>query len=258
MSHSEVLSILPSEFDLLETPPAKLFYRGHSSLLDLRKVSIVGARKAYPYSRAVTQKLASELSKRDVCVVSGGAMGIDALSHEGAYPNTIAVLANGLDIIYPKVNKKLLEKMSQSALLLSEYEDGVEARNYSFVHRNRLVVALGEVLVVAQADLHSGSMRSVEFALQMGKKIYVLPHRLGESEATMKLLHEGKAELITDIEAFADMFGSVAEISDDFILFCSKGVSYEEALAYDSQKLFEYELLGKIKVSSGKVVLGDL
>jgi len=254
MTYSEVLNNLPSEFDLLETPPTKLFYRGKISLLNLRKVSIVGARKAYPYSRAVTQKLASELSKRDVCVVSGGAMGIDALSHEGAFPNTIAVLANGLDIIYPKVNKKLLQKMSQEALLLSEYEDGIEARTYSFVHRNRLVVALGEVLVVAQADLNSGSMRSIEYALQMGKKIYVLPQRLGESQGTMQLLHEGKAELITDIEAFSDMFGSVGQTTDDFLHFCSKGVSYEEALAYDSPKLFEYELLGKIKVIKGKVM----
>jgi len=255
VNYSEVLKNLPSEFNLLENPPASIFYRGDPSLLTARKVSIIGARKAYPYSRNMTQSLASELSKRGVCVVSGGAMGIDALAHEGAYPNTIAVLANGLDIHYPKVNKNLLQKMSESALLLSEYEDGEEARNYSFVHRNRLVVALGEVLVVAQADLNSGSMRSVEFALQMQKKIYVLPHRLGESEATMKLLDEGKAELITDIKKFADRFGSYMECSDPFLQLCSNNPSYEEARSFDALKLFEYELSGKIKVINGKVQL---
>jgi len=255
MASSEVLKELPSEFNLFETPPVSMFYRGNPSLLSARKVSIVGARKAYAYSRNITQNLASELSKRGVCVISGGAMGIDALAHEGAYPNTIAVLANGLDIVYPKVNKKLLQKISDNALLLSEYEDGIKARPYSFVHRNRLVVALGEVLVVAQADLDSGSMRSVEFALQMGKKIYVLPHRLGESEATMQLLHEGKAELITDIKAFADKFGRCAEEEDPFLSFCSRMPSYDEVLAYDAQKLFEYELLGKIKILNGKIVV---
>jgi len=255
MQSSEVLPALPSEFTQLQKTPEKIFYRGESSLLDLRKVSIVGSRKAYPYSRSIVNALATELAKRDVCVVSGGAMGIDAIAHTGAYPKTIAVLANGLDIVYPKVNKRLLEDMASSALLLSEYDDGVEARPYSFVHRNRLVVALGEVLVVAQADLNSGSMRSVEFALELGKKIYVLPHRLGESEGSMRLLGEGKASLITDIRAFADIFGQAKEISDAFLEFCRQSPSYEEALSFDAQKLFEYELQGKVKVVHGKVTL---
>jgi len=251
MQYSEVLSELPSEFSVLDKSPDKIFYRGNLSLLNAKKVSIVGARKAFPYSRHQTQALASELSKRGVCVVSGGAMGIDSLAHEGAYPNTIAVLANGLDIVYPKVNKKLFEKMSKEGLLLSEYEDGEEARAYRFVHRNRLVVALGEVLVVAQADLNSGSMRSVEFALETGKKIYVLPHRLGESEGTMQLLHDGKAELITNVKSFAENFGNCVNDMDEFLSFCSKGPSYEEAIAFDNTKTFEYELLGKIKVVNG-------
>lgn len=253
MLNSEVLTPLPCEFASLENPPDNIFYRGDLSLLSLTKVSIVGSRKAYPYSKNIVHSLASELAKRNVCVVSGGAMGIDALAHEGAYPHTIAVLANGLDIVYPKVNKKLLQKMSEKSLLLSEYEDGVEARAYSFVLRNRLVVALGDVLVVAQADKNSGSMRSVEFALETGKKIYVLPHRLGESEGTMQLLNEGKAELITDIKAFADLFGSCIESRDEFLNFCSTSPTYEEALAFDPQKLFEYELLGKIKVLKGNI-----
>jgi len=253
MPNSERLNVLPSEFNDLESPVSTLYFKGDTSLLKAQKVSIVGARKAYSYSRSMTQMLASELSKREVCVVSGGAMGIDAIAHEGAYPRTIAILANGLDIVYPKVNKKLLHKMSENALLLSEYEDGIEARSYSFVHRNRLVVALGEVLVVAQADLDSGSMRSVEFALEMNKKIYVLPQRIGESEGTMKLLDEGKAELITDIKKFANLFGTYEEIGDPFIQFCSQGPSYEEARGFDAQKLFEYELSGKIQIVNGRV-----
>jgi DNA processing protein len=203
----------------------------------------------------MTHNLALALSKRNVCVVSGGAMGVDAIAHEGAFPNTIAVLANGLDIIYPKVNKKLLEKIASESLLLSEYRDGEEARAYTFVERNRIVVALGEVLVIAQADLDSGSMRSAEFALKTGKKIYVLPHRLGESRGTMRLLQEGQAELITDIDTFADMFGEYHQESDPFLLFCAQTPTYDEALRFDGQKLFEYELSGKIRVAEGKIYL---
>ncbi len=255
MQTSEVLTFSPSEFSSLKKNPEKIFYRGNTDLLSLRKVSIVGSRKAYAYSRAAVQTLAGELAKRNVCVISGGAMGIDAAAHTGAYPKTIAVLANGLDIVYPKVNKRLLEDMAQNSLLLSEYSDGIEAKPYSFVQRNRLVVALGEVLVVAQADLDSGSMRSVEYALEMGKSIYVLPHRLGESEGSMRLLQEGKASLITDINAFADIFGKIETGDDVFLEFCSCSPSYEEVLDYDAQKLFEYELQGKVKVVQGRVVV---
>lgn len=255
MRETERLNPLPCVFENLQTPPQQIFYRGNLSLMELPKVSIVGSRKSYPYSRSIVHALASELSRRNVCVVSGGAMGIDAIAHEGAYPKTIAVLANGLDIVYPKVNKHLLNKISCDGLLLSEYEDGMEAKPYSFVHRNRLVVALGEVLIVAQADAESGSMRSVEFALQMGKKIYVLPHRLGESAGTMQLLREGKAELITDIESFADLFGKAGKSNDEFLDFCASSPSYDEALACNAQKLFEYELSGKIKVLNGRVSL---
>jgi len=255
MAPSQSLSPLPCELSGLESPVNRLYYIGNTSLLSAPKVSIVGARKAYPYTRMMTHNLALALNKRDVCVVSGGAMGVDAIAHEGAFPNTIAVLANGLDIIYPKVNKKLLEKIASDSLLLSEYRDGEEARGYTFVERNRIVVALGEVLVISQADLDSGSMRSAEFALQTGKKIYVLPHRLDESKGTMKLLKEGQAELITDIDAFADMFGEYDQEADPFLAFCAQTPSYDEALRFDGQKLFEYELSGKIKVAEGKVYL---
>ena len=251
---SQVLEELPCELQKLSTPVKQLYFRGDISLLESTKVSIVGARKAYPYSRSITHRLSIALAKRGVCVVSGGAMGIDAISHEAAFPHTIAVLANGLDISYPKVNKKLLQKMSESSLLLSEYEDGFKARAYTFVQRNRIVVALGDVLVISQADIDGGSMRSAELALKMGKKIYVLPHRLGESSGTMKLLEDKNAELITDIDAFADMFGQIKEeIKDEFLRFCTKMPTYEEALSFNAQKLFEYEIMGKIKVTNGVV-----
>jgi len=155
MAPSQSLFPLPCELSGLESPVNTLYYRGNPSLLSSTKVSIVGARKAYPYTRMMTHNLALALSKRNVCVVSGGAMGVDAIAHEGAFPNTIAVLANGLDIIYPKVNKKLLEKIALDSLLLSEYPDGEEARGYTFVALNRIVVTLGEVLVISQVDLDS-------------------------------------------------------------------------------------------------------
>ena len=187
--------------DVMKKYPSKLYYEGNLALLKAKKVSIVGTRKPSKYSRDLTFKLSSALSKVGVCVVSGGAMGIDAVAHKGASScNTIAVLPCGIDIKYPSINKNLLLDIEQNGLLLSQFDVSFRATPWSFVVRNELVVALGDVLVVAEAELKSGSMRSVEFALKMGKEIFVFPQRVGESGATNKLLLEGKAKAIYDID----------------------------------------------------------
>lgn len=239
--------------------PEPLFYRGNLAILERKKVSIVGSRQPNQYARHKTQEIASKLAKIGCCVVSGGAIGVDAIAHRAAgATNTIMVAATGADKHYPAINAKLIEEIEQEGLVLSQFADGVGATKYSFVLRNELVVALGEVLVVSYADLDSGTMRSVEFARKMGKKIYVLPHRLGESDGTNSLLHKGYAEGIYDIDAFVSIFGeqqkSVRE-EDEFLAFCSKNPSYEDAIARFGQRLFEAELLGEIVVKNGLIEL---
>ena len=161
-------------------------------------------------------------------------MGVDAIAHEGAgEENTIAVVANGLDIRYPAINKNLIERIENRGLILSQFDDGFKATGWSFVVRNELVVALGDILVVTQADINNGSMRSVEYALQMGKEIFVLPQRLDESFGTNQLLNEKKAKTIHDIESFASRFGqSVGEDvkKDDFFYFCQNNPSFDESI----------------------------
>jgi len=239
--------------------PQTLYGEGNEALLKQKKVSIVGARKTSKYARELTHKLASTLANAGVCVVSGGAMGVDAIAHLGAGSHhTIAVLPCGINIKYPAVNKNLLEEIEKNGLLLSQFEPDFRATPWSFVVRNELVVALGEVLVVAEAELGSGSMRSIEFALKMGKEIFVFPHRLGESSATNKLLQEGKAEVIYDIDSFVSRFGEVAgkvSESDDFLLFCKTTPTYDTALEKFPHRVFEAELSGEIEVKNGKVFL---
>lgn len=127
--------------------------------------------------------------------------------------------------------------------------------NYLEIHRNEIVVALGECLIVAEADLNSGSMRSVEFALKMQKDIYVFPHRLGESEGTNTLLKEGLAKPLFDIDKFVSMFGKVEENEEDELLeFCKNAdKTYDEVLSKFGEAVFEYELLGKIEIIDGKI-----
>ncbi|MFT5660389.1 MAG: DNA processing protein [Sulfurimonas sp.] len=254
----KVIDKIP-ELSLMKKYPKELFFSGNISLLQKTKISIVGTRKPSKYTREQTQKLASLLSRHNICVVSGGAMGVDAVAHAGATSsNTIAVLPCGIDIKYPSVNKNLLSDIEMNGLLLSQFEVGFKSRPWSFVTRNELVVALGDVLVVAEADIGSGSMRSVEYALSMGKEIYVLPQRLGESNATNELLESGRAKAIYDIEVFVSIFsgGEVGiESNDPFLEYCKTSPSYEDALAKFPTRVFEAELNGEVEIVNARIIL---
>ena len=256
---SQILSSHIPQLEAMKKYPSELFYKGDLDLLHRPKVSIVGTRKPSNYTRQFTYSLAKALASRGVCVVSGAAMGVDAIAHEGAgEDNTIAVVANGLNIRYPALNRTLIEEIEKKGLVLSQFNDGFRATGWSFVVRNELVVALGDILIVTEAALDSGSMRSVEYALQMGKEIFVLAHRLDESLGTNVLLNEGKATAIHNIETFVSRFGKAAQNSvkkDDFFYFCQTIPTFDESLKKFGDRVYEAELEGIITIQNGMVRL---
>ena len=236
--------------------PSELFYIGNCELLNKKKISIVGTRRPNSYTKKFTYELAQKLSNQNICIVSGVAMGVDAVAHNGAgSSNTIAVVANGLDIRYPSVNKNIIKDIESNGLMLSQFAPNEEAKPYTFVLRNEVVVALGDILIVTQADRKSGSLRSVEYALKMGKKIYTLPHRLDESLGTQDLVKSGLAEVIYDIDEFINSLGykSKETLNDEILEFCKSYPSYDDAVSKFGEKIFEYELLGKIQIKQGEI-----
>jgi DNA processing protein len=240
--------------------PNELYAIGNQVLLERPKVSIVGTRRPSSYTKQFTYALAQALGKRGVCVVSGVAMGVDAIAHNGAKPeNTIAVVANSLDVRYPAVNRSLIESIEQEGLMLSQFPSTFKATPWSFVVRNELVVALGDVLIVTQADEKSGSMRSVEFALKMGKEIYVLPQRIDESLGTNRLIKEGLAKPIYNIEEFADNYGVSPQNDsvekDDFFYFCQTVPTLDTAIEKFNSRVYEAELEGIIAIENGLIRL---
>ncbi len=248
------------ELENMKKYPKELYFLGDLLFLQRRKISIVGTRRPSGYTKQYTQLLVQELVKRGIILVSGAAMGVDAIVHTSAGSNnTIAVVANGLDIRYPSVNRHLIESIEKEGLVLSQFSKGTKATPWSFVVRNELVVALGEVLIVTQADENSGSMRSVEFALKMGKEVYVLPQRLGESNGTNKLLTNGLAKPINDILQFANRFGVEPQNShiekDEFFYFCQTMPTLDEAVSKFSNRVYEAELEGLIYIENGLVRL---
>ena len=240
--------------------PNELYGIGNLELLKRPRVSIVGTRRPSSYTKHFTYLLSQSLSKRGVCLVSGAAMGVDAIVHNGAGANnTIAVVANSLDIRYPAVNRSLIESIEKDGLMLSQFSPTFKATPWSFVVRNELVVALGDVLIVTEADENSGSMRSVEFALKMGKRIFVLPHRLDESRGTNKLLDDGLAEPIYDIESFSNNYGVSPKNDtikkDEFFYFCQKSPTLDSAIEKFKDRVYEAELEGLISIENGIIHL---
>lgn len=240
------------ELGLMKKYPKELYYIGNLDLLKKPKISIIGTRRPSSYTKIQTAKISSELSKRGFCIVSGAAMGVDSIAHtNGGANNTIAVMANGLDIRYPNVNKSIIEKIEKEGLTLSQYKSGIKATPWSFVVRNEVVVALGDILIVSEADLKSGSMSSVEFALQMQKEIFVLSHRVGESEGTNYLLKHNLAKPIYDINDFVSKFGEVEkEPKDEFLEYCKTNPTLDEALSKYGNIIYEYELERKILINN--------
>lgn len=247
------------ELESMKQYPQKLYYKGHLALLYTPKISIVGTRRPNPYTRAITLELSRKLALSGMTIVSGAALGVDALAHEGAgAEKTIAVLPSGIDVRYPSSNKALIQSIEEKGLVLSQFEPDFETREWSFVVRNETVVALGDALIVAEADIGSGSMHSVEFALAMKKPIYVLPHRLRESSATRQLLHERKAEAIDDIDMFVSLISHKTKSGSSdtpFIAFCRHNPTYDEVLNEFPKEVFEAELSGLIEVRNGRVIV---
>ncbi len=256
----ELIEEIIPELEDMKRYPKELYAIGDRDLLRRPKVSIVGTRRPSSYTKQFTYTLAKALSSRGVCIVSGVAMGVDAISHNGAgVENTIAVVANSLDIRYPAVNRSLIEQIENSGLVLSQFPPIFKATPWSFVVRNELVVALGDILIVTEADEGSGSMRSVEFAINMGRDIFVLPHRLGESKGTNQLLELGLAKPIYDIESFSNRYGVVPQNTsierDDFFYFCQTSPTLDEAISKYSTRVYEAELDGLIAIENGLIHL---
>lgn len=252
------IDFIIDELKSMKKYPKELFYMGNEKLLTKRKISIVGSRRPNTYTKELTHRISNTLSKHNFCIVSGAALGVDAIAHNAAgSENTIAIVANGLDIRYPSINKNLIANIEKNGLILSSYKNGEKAKNYTFVLRNEIVVALGEILIVTQADENSGTLTSINYALQMGKKVYTIPHRMNESLGTQKLVKEGLIEVIYDIEEFIENLGGIKieKTFNEVLEFCKTNPTYEEALIKYSNKIFEYELEGKIKVENGKIYI---
>ena len=187
---------LPVFLELVHDPPVALCVSGRSLAGLADRVAVVGARNCSSLGNEVAMSIGAGLGGVGACVVSGAARGIDAASHRGALQvggTSIAVLGSGHDLPYPKGSRDLLARIEASGAVVSEYAPGVEAEPFRFPARNRLVAALARALVVVEGAHGSGSMISVEHALDLGRDVFAVPGPVTSplAEVPLALIREG-------------------------------------------------------------------
>ncbi len=176
--------------------PACLYVSGRLPREDQATVGIVGARNCSGYGRHVAWEYARIFSDCGVQVISGMAMGIDGESHRGALQGrtpTFAALGCGVDVCYPRENRELFEKIPRTGGLISEFPPGAPPRGRHFPARNRIISGLSDVLLVVEARKKSGSLITVDFALEQGKSVFAVPGRVTDrlSEGCNALIAQG-------------------------------------------------------------------
>ncbi len=192
--------------------PKVIFARGRRDILDIchkkGACSIVGTRKPGRYALYATEEFTKELIKEEIVIVSGMALGIDRKAHETAIAyggSTVAFMPCGADIIYPYQNKDIYERMTTDGLILSEMPPGKEVIKQYFPARNRLIAGLGDVTLIMEAGLYSGTLHTASFAANQGKDVFVLPNNIysDNCHGGLLLLRDG-AEVLLEAATVID------------------------------------------------------
>lgn len=182
-------------------PPISLFYKGDISLLHTDTLAIVGTRKMSDYGRIVTNKIVADLINQQYTIVSGLATGIDTLAHQRAINlggHTIAVIAHGLQTVYPKENRELFGRLGTEQLIISEYLEGTPPQRHQFPMRNRIIAGISQGVCVMEAKRRSGSLITAQQALESNREVFAVPGSIysENSQGCHELLQSG-AKLVT-------------------------------------------------------------
>ncbi len=192
----------PVNLKSLETSPPLLYVRGSLCEDDVWSVAIVGTRRASVYGREVSGRLATELARAGVTIVSGMALGIDTVAHRAALEagqRTIAVLGSGVDQIYPPENRGLAAQIAENGAVVSEYALGTRPEASNFPPRNRVISGLSKAVVIIEAPKRSGALITARFAAEQGRDVFAVPGNITSPGSTgcNSLIQKGAAPLLS-------------------------------------------------------------
>lgn len=199
----------PASLRLIYDPPPVLFYQGRWEE-ERPALAIVGSRRATIYGRKVAEKFGRELAQAGFVIVSGLARGIDSAAHEGclaAQGRTIAVLGSGIDVIYPRENVPLAERIKENGLVITEYPPGTQPHKGHFPARNRIIAGLSMGVLIVEAAAQSGALITADLALEYGREVFAVPGPITSpnSRGTHCLIKQG-AKLVDDIGDILEEF----------------------------------------------------
>lgn len=245
----------PDTLRKIKNPPKQLYLEGNIELLNKNSIAIIGSRNCSENGKNLAKKFAKELVEQDLTIISGMAKGIDSHAHIETLNNngnTIAVLGNGFNNIFPKENINLYQKIIKSnGLIISEYPPNVKAKSEFFLERNRIVSGLSIGILVIEAAYRSGTSVTARIAKEQGKKIFVLPHEIGDIHGvgTNNLIRKG-ATLVT----------STKEIIKEYDFLKYKKISKKENLKIEFKTIEEKQvyLLLKSKITNINIISDKL
>ncbi len=199
---------------LYEIPdaPAVLFYKGSLPYENQKSIAIIGARNCSAYGRAVAEKFASYFAEKGICVISGMALGVDGYAQRAALKEggfSVGVLGSGVHVCYPKEHRGLYGDLIQKGCVLSEYLPYINAAANFFPQRNRIISGLSDGLIVVEAKEKSGTLITVEMALEQGKEVFVVPGRITDelSKGCNRLLWEGAIPAVSPEKVLENLYG---------------------------------------------------
>ncbi len=204
----------PESLRQAPNPPPVLFVRGRLRQEDRWAVAVVGTRRASAYGREVAHALATELARNGITVVSGLALGIDAVAHQAALDaggRTLAVLGSGVDQLYPQQNRLLGEAILRQGAVISEYALGTRPEARNFPPRNRIISGLSRGVVVVEAGQRSGALITAKFALDQGREVFAVPGSIFHpgSAGCNDLISNGATPLTSIDEMLSDILGEL-------------------------------------------------
>jgi DNA processing protein len=232
----------PQRLKNLHDAPVLLFWQGNTSLNHGRTIGIVGTRSASEYGKMMTEKIIEDIKHHNPLIISGLAYGIDIAAHKAALKHgveTIGIMGNGLQKIYPHLHTKVADQMKTQGGILTEYLFGVEPDAPHFPNRNRIIAGLSDVLIVVETSNKGGTLITAELAVEYKKPILAVPANIGTktSEGCLDLLQKQKAFIYTksaDIEQVAGWLNTGLSISEkDKLRLPPADLNTEEQKVYD-------------------------
>lgn len=204
----------PQRLRYLEKPPSRLYVQGNYEILNEYGIAVIGSRSNTQYGEKMCKKFVKDLVEYNINIISGLAYGIDTIAHRSCLKNSgkaIAVLPSGLKNIYPYENRELANNiLNNGGVLISEYEDNIEADSKKFLERNRIIAGLGIGTLVIEAGYRSGTSVTARFTEQYGKPVFCIPSSLEniKGKTTNLLIQEG-AHLVMRVDDIISYFPNI-------------------------------------------------